>query len=128
MKPRTPDGTYLARAFLALQAVSMTAGMLAETIGTNQGNAVNYCWRLRKRGLVRSYKVGKLVFHSAIPGAQAPKDARGKPSGCRNHRFTRNYQMRRATRQWVGMAIGKQPIRHIPGAVSKIHVLEDDQP
>jgi len=79
--------TKQAQCFRALQQTSMCATSLAKQVGMTRENARRCCIYLVQRGVVGKYKVcHQITIYYAVIGKSVPKDRRGKPKACRNHR------------------------------------------
>lgn len=103
LRKRPPEGTLQRRIFIALRDHgSMTAEGLAEHLNCDRAVAHRACQyllerkRLQQRWVAwqeRFVRLGtpvvrptRRLFFAPAPRAHPPKDLRGKPANCRNHR------------------------------------------
>lgn len=87
LRKRSSAGTVQRRAFIALQSASMSPYLIAERIDLDAEACRKACYYLVRRGLLTKHTVSRrLVIYAAVAGKHPPRDRRGKPAACRNHR------------------------------------------
>ena len=87
LRKRGPEGTLQRRIFLALQSASMSPLLISETLGAQYGSCRKACHYLVARGTLTRHAINaRIVIYAAARGKHPPKDRRGVPAACRNHR------------------------------------------